>query len=444
MTSPNHIVGGVAITGISLSFYDINIFASASVLSCAIFASLLPDIDHTKSIIGKLFFPIATYLDKNFGHRTITHSLTFLIPCTLFVGFIENTFIQSDLVYTYVFFFGMLSHLILDMLTVQGIPLFYPFLRNPCVIPANPKFRIRSGNLKSESIAMALFVMVLSSSFDLYQNGFWTSYNRSFGTITHAFREFKSSENIVSAEYKYSFNGENFHSSGYIIDADEHSISFYDNTDFEPRIVNITKTDNRFKNIEILPVKTNFAYKVIDKTFLGLTIEQLNDSLKNKIVSGKIISTGEFKNAKNNISKNGVLTIEKNISPVFSWIKNNANQLEIQNKISIKKAELKEIANFNFRERKKLNDLKNGLFQLELNLKNSTDLYNKNKFEKLIIEKKEKLNKFTLNLKPTESIKSELKALQTLFNSSEEHFLTADLKIFQVPENDENFKLAEK
>ena len=32
MTSTNHIVGGIAITGISCSFWDINIFSEASYL----------------------------------------------------------------------------------------------------------------------------------------------------------------------------------------------------------------------------------------------------------------------------------------------------------------------------------------------------------------------------------------------------------------------------
>ena len=76
MTSPNHIVGGIAITGISLSFWDINIFSNSIYLGLCVFSSLLPDIDHTKSVMGKIFFPLARYLDKNFGHRTITHSLT--------------------------------------------------------------------------------------------------------------------------------------------------------------------------------------------------------------------------------------------------------------------------------------------------------------------------------------------------------------------------------
>ena len=438
MTSPNHIVGGIAITGISLSFWDINIFQKPSFLVVAIFASLLPDIDHTKSIIGKIFFPIAKHLDKNFGHRTITHSLTFLVPSVFVVAFIERGLVSTDLTYTYVYFFGVLSHLILDMLTVQGIPLFYPFMRNPCVIPANPSYRIRSGNIKSEAIAMALFTMVLMSSFDLFQNGFWTSYNRSFGTITHAFREFKSSETIVSASYKYSFNGKEIHSAGYIIDATENYVELWDNTGIEPRIVKIDKLDNRFKNIQIQPVKTKFKYQVLDLNLFNVTLQQINDTLDNNIVSGKILSTGKFI-VNNHRADKGSIELSKEISPKFQWIKDNKNQLEIQNKIKIKQSKLSEIQAYNFERKEELQGIKNWLFQLELNLKNSTDLYNKNKYEKLIIEQKQKLGKFTLNLKPTQLVVSEINALKAELNQNEKHYFSADLKLFQVPKDDNDF-----
>ena len=203
MTAPNHIIGGIAITGISLSFWNINIFSSPIYLGLSVFASLLPDIDHTKSIIGKLFWPLSKYLDKKYGHRTITHSLTFLIPVFMASLFLELNIINpyynlEGSTYSYIMLFGIFSHFILDMLTVQGIPLFYPFNRNPCVVPANPSYRIKSGNLKSETIALMFFSVIVLSSYDLFKNGFWTSYNRSFGTLTHVEREFKNSPNFVN------------------------------------------------------------------------------------------------------------------------------------------------------------------------------------------------------------------------------------------------------
>jgi len=45
---------------------------------------LLPDIDHTKSIIGKPFYSISVYLDRKFGHQTISPENQLCI--LLFVG----------------------------------------------------------------------------------------------------------------------------------------------------------------------------------------------------------------------------------------------------------------------------------------------------------------------------------------------------------------------
>ena len=92
MSGPNHIAGGLVFTGIFASFLDINIFSQIDYIIWTIFCCLLPDIDHRKSLIGKTFYPIAKFLDKRFGHRTITHSLMFLVLCFLLVAFIESIF----------------------------------------------------------------------------------------------------------------------------------------------------------------------------------------------------------------------------------------------------------------------------------------------------------------------------------------------------------------
>ena len=140
MTAPNHIVGGIAFTGISLSFWNINIFSDSTYLGWCIFVALLPDIDHTKSIIGKIFYPIAKYLDKNFGHRTITHSLTFFVPAYILVMFIELNLINpyfnlEGSNYSMIFLFAFSSHLILDMLTVQAYPCFIRSLETLASFP---------------------------------------------------------------------------------------------------------------------------------------------------------------------------------------------------------------------------------------------------------------------------------------------------------------------
>jgi membrane-bound metal-dependent hydrolase YbcI (DUF457 family) len=445
MTAPNHIVGGIAITGISLSFWDINIFSNSLYLSLCIFSSLLPDIDHTKSMIGKFFFPLAKYLDRNFGHRTITHSITVLIPLFIFFCFLELQIINPiferiNIDFSLIFFFSFLSHLILDMLTVQGIPLFYPFLKNPCVIPANPTMRFRSGNVKSEAIALLIFTFVLVCSYDLFQNGFWTTYNRTFGTVKHAFREFRDSENIVVVKYQYSFNGDKKEGTGYVIDANENQLEIYSKANLldEGSITIINKKDNRIKNILIAPSKTNYKYSVIDFKFFNLTLQQLNDTLDNHIVSGKILSSDKFI-CNQYKALQGSIELKKEISPKFKWIKNDTLKTQISNKIDLKKAKLYEIENDNSIEREKLKRMKNSLLQYKLDLKNYSNIYDKNKAEKSIIVQNKKIENFNLKIKNTTSIIQEIRFLKKELNYKKTHYFTGDLKLFLVPKENDDF-----
>lgn len=104
-------------------------------------AALIPDFDHKNSYISNKVSPIwlivlfiyviiyfdimsllililwlvITYFSK---HRTFSHSLLGLIMFIL-------PFMGTKLLYPV--FIGYTSHLLSDMLTVEGIPLFYPF-----------------------------------------------------------------------------------------------------------------------------------------------------------------------------------------------------------------------------------------------------------------------------------------------------------------------------
>ena len=44
-------------------------------LGLAILGSQLPDLDTTESTIGKIFFPLSSWIEDRFPHRSITHSL---------------------------------------------------------------------------------------------------------------------------------------------------------------------------------------------------------------------------------------------------------------------------------------------------------------------------------------------------------------------------------
>tara|TARA_B100000508_G_C11464650_1_gene280979 strand:+ start:2942 stop:4192 length:1251 start_codon:yes stop_codon:yes gene_type:complete len=222
MTQSNHITGGTVFTGIFASLWDINIFSDINLLMLCWFASLLPDIDHTKSPIGKLFYPIAKYLDKKFGHRTITHSLIFVFSTWLIVKSILPP------PFPLIFLLGISSHLLFDMMTVQGVPLLYPFRKNPCVLPGNPEARIRSGNTRAELTAFVLFIVCGTFCYPLMANGFWMTFNKTLGSKKQLISEFKRSDKILLVEYEFRRNFEHYSGVGYCLSAKESEIVFLD------------------------------------------------------------------------------------------------------------------------------------------------------------------------------------------------------------------------
>ncbi|MDC3253940.1 metal-dependent hydrolase, partial [bacterium] len=231
MTAPNHIIGGIVITGLFGSFLNLNILASPVFIASTIFGSLIPDIDYTKSMIGKIFRPVSKYLNRRYGHRTITHSLLAMFGSFLLFAIIESTFFERTTT-SKIYLLGFFSHLILDMMTVQGVPLFYPFLRNPCVLPGNPNARFKTGNLHSETMIFCFFLLSLVFLQPLFSNGFWTQYNRYFGTPKHLASEFHKSPDALNVKYTVKQGTEILKGEGICISASDAGIVLLEENGF--------------------------------------------------------------------------------------------------------------------------------------------------------------------------------------------------------------------
>lgn len=223
MTMPNHLAGGAVFTGFFASIlFGVNILASPWTLATTLVASVLPDCDHTRSPIGKLLLPLAKWLNRRFGHRTITHSIPALVALTLLVSFVEKTYFDHFRV-SIAFCLAYWSHLLFDMCTLQGVPLMYPFRKNPFVLIGNPDARIRVGDYRREAIAFSVFLVwgVSLHSLGLLQNGFWTTYNRTFATLHHLHSEFRRSTDLLQVDYAYLEGTQEITGTGYCIEASE-------------------------------------------------------------------------------------------------------------------------------------------------------------------------------------------------------------------------------
>jgi inner membrane protein len=84
--------------------------------------SLLPDMDHPQSYLGRRTYPLSVLINKSFGHRGFTHSLL-----SLFLFGIATAYWWSvNPLFFGGIYLGYLSHLLGDMCTVSGVPLLYP------------------------------------------------------------------------------------------------------------------------------------------------------------------------------------------------------------------------------------------------------------------------------------------------------------------------------
>lgn len=230
MSGPNHIVGGTVFTGLFGSLmFGINILASPVTIGIAIVASLLPDIDHTRSTVGKIVYPLAKWINRRYGHRTITHGMPCFAVLTILSGAIERTFF-GHLEWTAIFALGYFSHLVLDMFTLQGVPLMYPFSRSPWVMIGNPEKRIRTGDYRREAVAFSIFILMGMFLQPLFSKGFWTVWNQNLATLKHVHGEFLNSHDLLKVTYTIAEGTAKRHGSGYVIESKENEAWIIDST----------------------------------------------------------------------------------------------------------------------------------------------------------------------------------------------------------------------
>lgn len=95
-------------------------------LGVALVAALLPDIDHHKSFVGRVFFFISFWMKIFVGHRNLTHSFAFAL--LLFsVAYLTVDYFSWNYIYAYAFLVGYLSHIFADYIVSGGVQLFFPY-----------------------------------------------------------------------------------------------------------------------------------------------------------------------------------------------------------------------------------------------------------------------------------------------------------------------------
>ena len=292
MTLPNHIVGGAVFTGVfGATISGINLLASPWYIAVTLAAAVLPDVDNTSSPVGRVVGPLSYWLNRHYGHRTLTHSVAALIVLTLIFAFAERA-VSGHTSLTWFFFWGYLSHIILDMCTVNGVKLFYPFHKSACVIPGDPRYRFETGNIRHETVFFCVAILCGVFLVPLFKNGFWTSYNRLFGTIKHVSSEFHKSDDMLEVEYWYRTGTEHRHGKGYCLEASHSRILLLDAGKFH----HISEAEVEVQRV--VPAHTGRHFLFKDTAFVSISADSLNRLLLGKkLMAVEIHSNVQFEAA---------------------------------------------------------------------------------------------------------------------------------------------------
>jgi inner membrane protein len=303
-------------------------------LVATLFFALLPDIDHTKSLIGKLFYPVAKWLDRKYGHRTITHSGIAIGTGILIMSILSKTLIHENYVMIFGFAYG--SHLLFDMMTKQGVPLLYPWKKNPCVIPGDANLRFESDNMKTESIIFLAFGMLIFTTYPLMANGFWTTYNRSFGTLKHLAREFKEAKDVLEVDYSYFSGTKTVSGKGIVVKANESKAVIFDGAHF-------VEIENSVSYQALKPDHTGIPYHIEEIYFFQIDQDSLERLLRDKILLiGHLQSNSKMKFQKGHFSEtNEVLKFEHQFNPEIICLQDSLNKTVLQ-RIELKQLDRKE------------------------------------------------------------------------------------------------------
>jgi inner membrane protein len=93
-------------------------------LGLAVCGSLLPDIDHPQSWVGRRSRPVSTVIAALLGHRGITHSAVAVVGLVALLAHSGSRRGAAS-----AFAIGYLSHMAADLLTPRGLRLAWPMRR---------------------------------------------------------------------------------------------------------------------------------------------------------------------------------------------------------------------------------------------------------------------------------------------------------------------------
>src|SRR5262245_6805562 len=183
MRAPTHATFGLVFTIAAGTVLGLAL--TPAVVGWVLLGALLPDIDTPTSLAGRGCRPLAGWLERRVGHRTLTHSflgLALVALPALSLAWIDPHWLLA-------FVLGYLSHLLVDAANPPGVPLLYP---SPvrAVFPGRESLRPTEGS-RGEAIVCTAFVLGLVVLWPLHQIGFTRSLHILTRTTAGAIADFR-------------------------------------------------------------------------------------------------------------------------------------------------------------------------------------------------------------------------------------------------------------
>ena len=385
MNAATHIIGGYVFAGTLCSFTDVNIFERPEYLIVCAACYIIPDVDTTRSLIGKLLYPFAWIINRKLGHRTFTHSLLFLALAWFIIWALIKFQVVKDPNYTKIVLFSILSHFVFDMVTVSGVPLLYPWFKNPCVIPGNKHYRFNTGEWRSELIIAGICGILCITMQPLFANGFWTSYHRTFGTIKHVNRENSNTEFYVICEYSYILNAELYEGEAIVITSNDNEITLFDGA----QIFTLDSNNPQLKVNHTRPRISDIEKRFKELHFFNISIDSIQDILQGKIATGLIQSNHNIRYIENAITYNTNFVQFKNRFDFRIFAESDTVRINIRTNIARLEAS---IAQYQQRHQTALREWQahqNNISNIEENLRDqSLSNYDRNRLQQELIRQR--------------------------------------------------------
>jgi len=270
MTLPNNLAAGFVFTGFFGSIlFGINVLASPGHLLLTLGAAALPAIDHPRLLVGR-------WITRYVGRATLTHSLPGMLVPALTIGLAEYL-AGGRLTLCTLFCLGYAGHLLLDMCTRDGVPLLYPFRRNPFVLIGAREARIVPGQWRQEAFVFVLLAGSATAMLPLFRKGFWTTYNQTFATLEHLYIEYQRAPQLLRVRYRYRQGSDERQGLAYCIESRYNAATL-----LHPGGGWLRLHDDEQVVLEVYPERSDssFAFRRID--FHGLPPDSLHSLLAGK------------------------------------------------------------------------------------------------------------------------------------------------------------------